>query len=58
MLNIKKVDLELISDERVYLFFQRRTRGKNCYISKRLNKYKNKYLKPFDPKQESQHIYT
>ena len=58
MLNIKKVDLELISDERVYLFFQRRTRGKNCYISKRLNKYKNKYLKPFDPKQESQHICT
>ena len=55
---MKKVDLELISDKRLYLIFQRRTRGKNCYISKRLSTPNNKYLKSFDPEQESEHIYT
>ena len=58
MLYMKKVDLELISDKRLYLIFQRRTRGKNCYISKRLSTPNNKYLKSFDPEQESEHIYT
>ena len=32
------------------------TRGRIFYISKRYSKANNKYLKCFDPKQESKHI--
>ena len=56
MLNMTKIELELFSDARVYLFFEKGMRAGVFYISRRYSKARNKYLKPFDPKQESKHI--
>ena len=56
MLNMTKVDLELISDAEMYLFFKKGMRGRVSYISKRYSKVSNMYLKPQDPKQESKPI--
>ena len=56
MLNMTKVELELIPDPDMYLFFEKGMRGGVCYISKRYSKANNKYLKSYDPKQESKHI--
>ena len=47
MLKITKIELELI---------QKGTRGEISYISNRYSKANNKYLKSYDPKQESKHI--
>ena len=52
MLNATKVELELISDEDMYLFFEKGMRGGDFYISKRYSKVTNKYLKSYSPKQE------
>ena len=41
----------------IYILFEKGTRGRICYISNRYNKTKNKYLKPYDTKQESKHIH-
>ena len=38
------------------IFFEKGTTGGISYISNRYSKAKNKYLKLFDPKQESKHI--
>ena len=38
------------------MFFEKGARGENSYISNRYSKVKNKYLKFYDPKQESKHI--
>ena len=38
------------------LFFEKRMKGGVSYISNRNSKAKNKYLKSYDPKQESKHI--
>ena len=61
-----KVDLELISDADMYLFFEKGLRGGASYTSKRYRKSNNKYLNYLcifiyvisicDPKQESKHI--
>ena len=51
MINMTKVELELISDAGMYLFFEKGMR--NGDISKGYSKASNKY---FDPKQESKHI--
>ena len=40
----------------MYIFFEKGTRGGISYISDRYSKANNKYLKPYDPKQESKHI--
>ena len=40
----------------MYIFFQKGTRGGVSYISNRYSKAKNKYLKSYNPKQESKHI--
>ena len=56
MLNMKKVELELISDSHMYIFFEKGTRGGVSYITNRYSKAKNKYLNSYDPKQESKHI--
>ena len=53
---MKKVELELVSDKDMYLFFQKGIRGGVSYVSKRYSKVSNKYLKPYDPKEESKHI--
>ena len=56
MLNVTKVELELISDLDMYIFFEKGMRGGVSYISNRSSKVNNKYLKSYDPKQESKHI--
>ena len=56
MLNMTKVELELISDPDIYIFFEKGTRGGVSYISNRYSKDNNKYLKSYDSNQESKHI--
>ena len=56
MFNMRKVELELISDANMYLFFEKGMRGGVSYISERHSKANNKYLKSYDPKQDSKYI--
>ena len=56
MFKMTKIDLELISDPNMCLFFEKGTRGGISYISNRYNKANNKYLKSYGPKEESKHI--
>ena len=56
MLNMTKMELELISVPDMYIFFEKGMRGGVSYISNRYSKANNKYLKSYDPKQESKHI--
>ena len=51
MFNVAKVELELIPDPEMCIFFEKGTRGGFSYISNRYNKANNKYLKSHDPKQ-------
>ena len=55
-LNMTKVDLELIPDPDMHIFFENGMRGVVSYISNRYIKANNKYLKSYDPEQESKHI--
>ena len=45
MLNMAKVELELIPDPDMCLFFGKGMRGRVSYISKKYSKANNKYLK-------------
>ena len=56
MLNMTKVELELISDADMYLSFEKRMRGGVSRVSKRYSKANNKYLKSYDSKQGPKHI--
>ena len=57
MLKMTKVKLELISDPGMYIFLKKQTRGRISYISNRYNiKTPQKYLKSYDPKQDSKRI--
>ena len=56
MLNITKVELKLIPDPDIYTLFEKGTRDGVSYISNRYSKANNKYLKSYDPKQESKYI--
>ena len=56
MLKITKIELELIPDPDMYIILEKGTRGGISYISNRYKKVNNKYLKSYDPKQESKHI--
>ena len=56
MLKMTKIELELIPDPDIYIFFEKGTRGRISYISNRHSKANNKYLKSYDPKQEWKHI--
>ena len=51
-----KAELELILDSDIYLWFGKGMRDGVSYISKRYSKANKKYLKFFDPKQESRRI--
>ena len=54
ILKITKIKLELIPG--MYIFFEKCTKGGISYISNRYSKANNKYLKSYDPKQESKDI--
>ena len=41
MLKITKINLEIISDPEIYIFFKKRARGGISYISNRYIKVKN-----------------
>ena len=56
ILNMTKVELKLITDPDMYIFFEKGMRGGVSYIHSRYSKANNKYLKFYDPKQESKHI--
>ena len=53
---VTKVDLEVISDADIYLFLEKGMRDGVSYNSKRYRQANNKYLKSYDPKQDSKHI--
>ena len=55
VLNITKVELKFILDTDKYLLFQKGVRGGVLYITKRYCQANNKYLKSYDPKQESKY---
>ena len=57
MLKLTKIKLEFITDPTMYIFFAKGIRGGISCISSRYSKDNNKYLKFYDPKQESKHIY-
>ena len=56
VLNITKVDLELISDIGMYLLFEEVMWRGVSYISKRYSKANNNYVKSCDSTLESKHI--
>ena len=56
MLKMTKVKLEFIADPDMHIIFEKGTRGGISYISNRKSKANIKYLKSYDPKQESKHI--
>ena len=56
VLKMRKVALELTPDLDMLLFFEECTRGRIPCISNRFSKANNKYLKSYDPQQESKHI--
>ena len=55
MLNMIKVEFEVIKDPDVYIFFEKGIRSQVSYIS-RYSKANNKYLKSYDQNEESKHI--
>ena len=57
LLKMTKIKLEFILDPHVYMFFEKGARGGLSYISNRFIEANNKYLKSYDPKQVSKHIY-
>ena len=56
MLKMTKTELKLIRGPDMYIFFEKGTRGGISCISNRYSKANNKYLKYYDPKQESKQI--
>ena len=56
MCNMAKIELKIIPDPYMYIFFEKCTRDGVSYISKRYSKVSNRYLQFDDPKQESKHI--
>ena len=56
MLKITKIKLELIPDPDMYIFSEKGNRGGISYVCIRYSKACNKYLKSYDPKQESKYI--
>ena len=56
MFKMRKIELELIPDPDMYIFFEKGTGGGISCTSNRYSKANNKYLKSYDPRQESKHI--
>ena len=57
MFNMAKLELELITDPDMYIFFEKGMKGGVSCIFNRYSKENNKYVKYYDPKQESKHLY-
>ena len=57
MLNMTKVELELIKDPDMYIFFEKGMRGEVSYISNRYSRTNKEYLISYGPKQKSKDIY-
>ena len=51
-----KIKLELIPDPDMFIFFEKGIRGEISYIYNKYSKAINKYLKSYDPKEESKYI--
>ena len=56
MLSMAKVELNVISDVDMYLFFGTGMGGGVSYISERYSKVSNKYLTFYDPKKPAKYI--
>ena len=56
VLKTTKIELELSPDPEMYIFCEKGTRDGICYISNRYSKANNKYLKSYDPREESKHM--
>ena len=53
---LKTTKIKLIPDPNMYIFFEKGTRGRICYISNRYSKANKKYLKSYNQKQEWKHV--
>ena len=51
-----KIELELIPDADMYIFFEKSTRGGISYIFKRYSKGNNKHFKSCSPNGKPKHI--
>ena len=56
MPKMTKIKLALITDPDMHIFFEKGTRGGISYFANTYSKANNKYLKFYNPKQESKHI--
>ena len=56
MFKMAKIELELIVDSDIYIFFEKGKRSEISFISNRYSKPNCKYLKSYDPKEKSKHI--
>ena len=56
ILNTPEVELKRVPDTEMYLFFEKDMRGGVLFISKIYSKANSKYLKFYDPKQETKYI--
>ena len=56
MLKMTKIELELIPDPDMGIFFEKGARGGIPYYSNRYSKANNNYLKSYDSRQELKHI--
>ena len=56
MINMTKLELELITDPDMYTFFEKGMTGRFSYISNKHNKANNMCLKSYDQKKVSKHI--
>ena len=55
MIKISKLKLEFIPEHDMYKLFEIGTSGGISYILNRYSKANNRYLKSYDPKQDSKH---
>ena len=55
MLKMAKNELKLLPDSDMCIFFEKGARGEISFIFSGYSKANNKYLKSYDPKQESKH---
>ena len=57
MLSMTKVELNLLSDLDIYLFYKKGMRAADFYLSKMCFKANNKYLTSYDPKKPANIYY-